>query len=175
MTNASVELWGKQIGAVSWIADRGIGVFQYTPEFVQSGIQVAPLTMPLRLAPYEFPELSYESFKGLPGMLSDSLPDKFGNALINMWLAQEGRDAKSFNPVERLCYTGSRGIGALEFKPVVSNSPSSSRRVKIKRLVELSNQVLDERLDLRGSLLGNRSGQDDAKIGNRVFLLAHEI
>ena len=159
MTDASVELWGKQIGAVSWLADRGVGVFQYTPEFAQSGIQVAPLTMPLRTAPYEFPELSYESFKGLPGMLSDSLPDKFGNALINMWLAQQGRDAKSFNPVERLCYIGTRGIGALEFKPVVSDSPSSSRKVKIERLVELSNRVLDERLDLHGSL----HGTDDVK------------
>ena len=154
MTDASVVLWGKQIGAVSWLADRGVGVFQYTPEFAQSGIQVAPLTMPLRTTPYEFPEQSYESFKGLPGMLSDSLPDKFGNALINMWLAQQGRDAQSFNPVERLCYTGTRGIGALEFLPVLSDSPSTSRQVKVARLVELSNQVLDERLNLQGSLMG---------------------
>jgi len=98
MTTASVEMWGRRIGAVSWEADRGIGVFQYTPEFSASGIQVSPLKMPLRKTPYEFQGLSTETFRGLPGMCADSLPDKFGNALINVWLASQNRSAKSFNP-----------------------------------------------------------------------------
>ena len=83
MTDARVILWGRDIAAVSWLEDRGIGVFQYAPEFLNSGIQVSPLTMPLREGTFEFPELSRETFKGLPGLLAESLPDKFGNALID--------------------------------------------------------------------------------------------
>ena len=103
MTDARVRLWGKNIGAVSWLSDRQIGVFQFEPDFLASGIQLAPLTMPLSAEPYAFPSLPRDAFKGLPGMLADSLPDKFGNALIDAWLAQQSRSAASFNPVERLC------------------------------------------------------------------------
>ncbi len=124
MTTASVELWGRRIGAVTWVVDRGIGIFQFTPEFGASGIEVSPLQMPWQETPYEFPSLSRETFRGLPGMLADSLPDKFGNALINVWLANQGRPEASFNPVERLCYTGTRGMGALEYKPAITGSPT---------------------------------------------------
>ena len=117
MSRAVVNLWGRQIGAVLWDEDRDVGVFEYTPEFSSSGIEVAPLTMPLRRGVYDFPALNHDTFKGLPGMLADSLPDKFGNALINRWLAEQGRTTDSFDPVERLCYTGRRGMGALEFEP----------------------------------------------------------
>lgn len=101
MTRAIVNLWGRQIGAVVWDESRQLGVFEYTPEFVGSGIEIAPLTMPLRSGVYDFPSLSRETFKGLPGMLADSLPDKFGNAVINRWLAEQGRTPESFNPVGR--------------------------------------------------------------------------
>ena len=74
MTDATVRLWGRDIGAVSWLADRGVAAFQYMPEFVDSGIQLAPIEMPLRSEPYEFPGLPREAFKGLPGMLADALP-----------------------------------------------------------------------------------------------------
>lgn len=150
MTSASVELWGKQIGAVSWLEDRGIGVFQFTPAFAQSGIEVSPLMMPLRNEPYQFPELSKQTFKGLPGMLADSLPDKFGNAVINTWLAQQYRTPESFNPVERLCYTGTRGMGALEFKPALKAAPTAGRKIVVDRLVALSNRILDQRDQLQG-------------------------
>jgi serine/threonine-protein kinase HipA len=110
--DASVFLWGSRIGAVSWDAARQIAIFQYDPAFTTSGIQVSPLMMPLRELPYEFPALNRETFRGLPGMLADSLPDKFGNALIDAWLASQGRTRESFSPVERLCYVGSRGMGA---------------------------------------------------------------
>lgn len=152
MTTASVELWGKQIGAVTWVNQRRIGIFQYTPEFVASGIEVSPLQMPLSESPYDFPNLNRGTYKGLPGMLSDSLPDKFGNALINVWLAKQGRDQKSFNPVERLCYTGRRGIGALEYKPIVTGSPTKTRKVNVERLVSLSNQILNDQENLTGHL-----------------------
>jgi serine/threonine-protein kinase HipA len=160
MTDARVRLWGRDIGAVSWIADRGIGVFQYAPEFVTSRIEVAPLTMPLAARPYEFPELPRETFKGLPGLLADSLPDKFGNALIDAWLASQGREPASFNPVERLCYIGTRGMGALEFEPAVPRNPGKRKRLEIDALVALANRVLDERVGLAGKL----SGEDDAGV-----------
>ncbi|MEG9862725.1 MAG: type II toxin-antitoxin system HipA family toxin [Parvularculales bacterium] len=157
MTTASVELWGKRIGAVTWVAERGIGVFQYTPEFVSSGIEVSPLQMKLRENPYEFQELSRETFKGLPGMLADSLPDKFGNAVFDAWLAEQERSAASFNPVERLCYTGTRGMGALEYKPAFSAPPRKAQKVDIKKLVDLSNRILSK----RGNLTGSLTGEDD--------------
>ncbi|MCZ4273366.1 type II toxin-antitoxin system HipA family toxin [Maritalea porphyrae] len=160
MTTASVELWGKQIGAVTWDASRGIGVFQYTPEFEASRIEVSPIRMPWREAPYEFQSLSRDTFKGLPGMLADSLPDKFGNALINVWLSSQGRNEGSFNPVERLCYTGTRGMGALEYKPATIGTPTKARTVEIHRLVDLSNRILNERENLAGTLSG---GEDDAR------------
>lgn len=156
---ARVILWGSDIGAVTWIADRAIGVFQYTPEFAASGIEVAPLAMPLREVPYEFPALSKASFSGLPGMLADSLPDKFGNALIDAWLASQGRTPGSFTPVERLCYIGTRGIGALEYRPALHGTPRAAKEVEIGALVELANRVLDERVALEGKLTGENDKQ----------------
>lgn len=165
---ARVILWGSDIGAVTWLPERGIGVFQYTPEFAQSGIEVAPLMMPLTDAPYEFPSLSQETFKGLPGLLADSLPDKFGSVLINAWLSRHGRDPGSFTPVERLCYTGTRGMGALEFKPLMSDAPAVSRKVEIDALVDLANRVLDDRIALKGKFNGvddQRSIEDILRVG----------
>ena len=159
MTDAEVRLWGRQIGAVTWLDDREVGVFQYAPEFVGSGIEVAPLTMPLREGPYEFPALARETFRGLPGMLADSLPDKFGNALIDVWLAGQGRAPENFNPVERLCYIGTRGMGALEFQPAIFGTPTERRKLEIAALVELANRILDERIGLSGKL----SGVDDTR------------
>ena len=155
---ARVLLWGRDIGAVSWLPERNIGVFQYTPEFCQSGIEVAPMMMPLRSTPYEFPSLPTPTFKGLPGMLADSLPDRFGNALMDAWLASQGRS--HFTPVERLCYIGTRGMGALEFQPMLSDETNT--QIGIDALVTLANRVLDERVSLRGKL----TGEDEQAIGN---------
>jgi serine/threonine-protein kinase HipA len=152
---ARVLLWGSDIGAVTWLPDRAVAVFQYTPEFAESDIEVAPLVMPLRTAPYEFPTLSNESFRGLPGMLADSLPDKFGNTLINAWLAGQGRAPDSFTPVERLCYIGTRGIGALEFRPTIHGAPTVARKVDIGALVELASHILDDRVALHGKFTGD--------------------
>jgi Uncharacterized protein related to capsule biosynthesis enzymes len=154
MENARVMLWGSQIGAVSWVEDRQVGVFQYTPDFVRSGIQPAPLMMPVREYPYEFPDLAHNTFRGLPGMLADSLPDKFGNALINAWLVSQGRSSESFNPVERLCYTGSRGMGALEYEPAIARPGDPASEIEIADLVALANRVLDERRGVNGEFTG---------------------
>jgi serine/threonine-protein kinase HipA len=139
------------------VEDREIGVFQYAPEFLESDIQLAPLTMPLSEYPYEFPALPRNAFKGLPGLLADSLPDKFGNAVIDAWLAARGRDAASFHSVERLCYTGIRGMGALEFEPAILDPPGSRAVLEVADLVRLANRILDR----RAALCGRFTGEDD--------------
>lgn len=158
-TTARVRLWGRDIGAVTWLEDRELAVYQYTPAFAGSGIQVAPLTMPLQEVPYSFPTLARETFHGLPGLLADSLPDKFGNRLIDAWLASQGRPPGSMSPVERLCYTGTRGMGALEFKPTIAGAPTKTHTIEIEALVDLANRVLDDRI----SLAGKFAGQDDER------------
>ena len=158
MTDASVILWGRRIGAVSWDASRALGVFQYDPAFVGAGIEVAPLKMPVREAPYEFPALRKETFKGLPGMLADALPDKFGNRLIDAWLAETGRSVEQFSPVDRLCYIGNRGIGALEFEPTVRKA-TRSKKLEVAQLVDLANRVLSERAALAGRLGGDNDAE----------------
>ena len=160
MTDATIRLWGKDIGAVSWLGEREIGVFQFMPDFVNSGIELSPIMMPLSTAPYEFPNLPKEAFKGLPGLLADSLPDKFGNALIDAWLSRNGRAANSFNPVERLCYIGTRGMGALEFHPAIPKRSNNSIKLEIDELVRLANEVLNNREKLQGSLTGSNDKND---------------
>lgn len=157
---ARVKLWGDEIGAVTWDVDRNIGVFQYTADFLESGVEVSPLMMPLAETIYEFPELSSNTFKGLPGMLADSLPDKFGNALIEAWLAQNNRPPNGFTPVERLCYTGVRGMGALEYEPSLFDKTSATQIASVESLVRLANRVLDDRIALDGKF----SGVDDQKV-----------
>jgi len=154
MIDAKVILWGSEIGAVTWLDDRDVGVFQYYPGFVRSRIQVSPLMMPLSEFPYEFPALARNTFRGLPGLLSDSLPDKFGNAIIDSWLASQGRSVSSFNPVERLCYIGNRGMGGLEYKPAILEPKRKTQDIDLAKLVELSNLVLNQRENLGGFLNG---------------------
>ena len=151
MTLAEVKLWGKTIGAVSWEEETHLANFEYDPEFRESGIEVAPLTMPLSDQIFTFPALPRETFHGLPGLLADSLPDDFGNALINAWLAKEGREPGSFNPVERLCYTGDRGMGALEYAPSEGPSGTKTDRIDVGALVELASEILTKRNNLQGS------------------------
>jgi len=152
MTVAAVHLWGRVIGAVALEEGQPAAAFQYDEQFARSGIQVAPLMMPLREEPYSFPALSYDSFKGLPGLLADSLPDKFGNALIDVWLTEQQRPPGSFDAVERLVYTGSRGMGALEFAPARGPKGSKSETVDLAALVELASEILRDRDKLKGSL-----------------------
>jgi serine/threonine-protein kinase HipA len=151
-TYAEVILWGTRIGAVALGDEEVVASFQYDPDFLGSGIEVAPLTMPLRQEPYSFPGLDPESFHGLPGLLSDSLPDRYGHALIDAWLAGQGRTPESFDSVERLCYVGTRGMGALEFRPSEGPASSATRDLDIAELVELASEVLSRRQELIASL-----------------------
>lgn len=129
---------------------RDYASFQFTPEFAESGIQVSPVTMPLRPDVFEFPELPRHAFFGLPGLLADSLPDRFGNALIDAWLATEGRSRESFSAVERLCYTGTRGMGALEYAPVLGPKRQRSTTLDVDALVRLASDVLTHHQNLAG-------------------------
>jgi serine/threonine-protein kinase HipA len=159
-TLAEVRLWGKTIGAVSLQDGEEVASFEYDAAFAQSGIQVAPVVMPLSRRVYRFPELSRPTFHGLPGLLADSLPDKFGNALIDAWLASQGRQPGSFNAVERLCYTGERGMGALEFAPAIGPRAKLTTPIEVGKLVELASEVLAHRNNLQASFAAE--GREDA-------------
>ena len=154
MTVAAVELWGTRIGAVALTGSTGVASFEYDPAFLASGIQLAPLTMPLADRVYSFPELSARTFHGLPGLLADSLPDRFGKNLINTWLARQGRTQESFDAVERLCYTGQRGMGGLEFVPAQGPSPEASGPIQLAELVDLASEILSRHEGWTTSLAG---------------------
>ena len=157
-TVAEVKLWGRTIGAVSLDDEADVVAFEYDAAFAGSGIEVSPLMMPLSKKVYTFPELSHMTFRGLPGLLAGWLPDKFGNVLIDAWLATQGRTPESFNAVERLCYTGVRGMGALEFVPVTGPKTRKAKRIQIDKLVELASEVLTHRNNLNPSFAGQEKG-----------------
>jgi len=152
MTLAEVRLWGERVGAVSLAQGEETATFQYDPAFVAHGYEVAPIEMPRREAPYSFPALARESFDGLPGLLADSLPDRYGHALIDAWLASQGRTPESFDAVERLCYVGRRGMGALEFEPAQGPDPSAGGAIEVEALAELAAEILSRRGALSVSL-----------------------
>lgn len=157
---AEVKLWGSRIGVVSLQEDESFAAFEYDPDFLSSSIEVSPLKMPLSKRVYRFPGLDPESFKGLPGLLSDSLPDRYGHALIDAWLASTGRTPASANAVERLCFIGRRGMGALEFAPERGLAPAASRPIDVEALANLAAEILAQRSDLVASL--RQSSKADA-------------
>lgn len=164
---ALVKLWGDVVGAVSWLEDRAYSVFEYDPAFLQKGLDISPLHMSIDDAidgdgRFSFPALNRETYLGLPGLLADALPDKFGNSIIDAWLARNGRDSASFSPVERLCYTGKRGMGALEFSPSVIDRYDQSVPVEVGELVGLAQQIMQERSALDVSLSRSEQGNADA-------------
>jgi len=163
-TVAEVRLWGRTIGAVSLEEGEEVAAFEYDPAFAQSGIEISPITMPLSRRVHTFPELSRKTFYGLPGLLADSLPDKFGHVLIDAWLATQGRQPDSFNVIERLCYTGERGMGALEFAPATGPKARQAGRIQIDRLVELASDILTHRNTLQASFADESSEQAMADI-----------
>lgn len=157
--SAYVKIWGEIAGAIIWDESTGLGSFEYDPEFVAKGYDLAPIKMPLRAAKvYSFPELRagrsdiYDTFKGLPGLIADALPDKYGNQLINAWLVRNGRPENSMNPVEKLCFIGSRGMGALEFEPAQIQTVSRTFGVEIDGLVNIAREMLDERASFQTQL-----------------------
>lgn len=152
-TLARVRLWGTDIAAVSFDPVLGHAFFEYEPDFIRSGIQVSPIRMPLGPDVFSFPEISPRSFKGLPGLLADSLPDRFGDALINAWLIRQGRPPDSLNPVERLCCTGRRGMGALEYEPVTHELAQGDDAVlQVSTLSRLAADLMAQREEFTGQI-----------------------
>lgn len=158
MTTATVALWGSTVGYVSMATGERFARFEYDPAFVDLGVELAPLTMPAVAARiYQFPDLHPRSFHGLPGLLSDSLPDKYGNRLIDVWLARTGRKPDHFNAVDRLCYTGVRGMGALEYEPAIEAAIIKDRKLEMQSLVELASLAFADK-----QALDTQLGENDA-------------
>lgn len=174
MINAAfIKIWGSTAGAVSWDAQHGLASFEYDPGFIASGIELAPIEMPLNKRVYSFPELrparnsAYNTFKGLPGLLADALPDNYGNQLIEAWLAQHGRPPNSMNPVEQLCFIGTRAMGALEFEPAQALPSARAYSVEIDSLVKAASAMLSQRNRFETHTLSNpeKAVQDMLRIG----------
>lgn len=164
-TVAEVKMWGRTIGAVALEEGAKTATFEYDRAFISSGIEIAPLTMPLSERLYSFPSLPQATFHGLPGLLADSLPDRFGHALINAWLARQGRTPESFNAIERLSYIGLRGMGALEFVPALGPVAKRTSHIEVEKLVELASEILVQRNNLQVDLHDDHALRDILRVG----------
>ena len=153
MNTALVKIWGELAGAVAWDNTTGYATFEYDPKFKRKGWELAPIQMPVSesKSSYNFPALrkksdpALDTFKGLPGLLADVLPDRYGNELINLWLARQGRPLDSMNPVETLCFIGTRGMGALEFEPTTLKESKRTFSVDIDSLVDIAGKMLTKK------------------------------
>ncbi len=171
ITTAFVNIWNTRVGAIAWDDLTGIGSFEFEPAFLTKNWDLSPVMMPVSEARgriFSFVSLrDIRSFRGLPGLLADTLPDRYGNALIDAWLARRGRASGSMNPVEILCFTGSRGIGALEYEPVIPGGSDVSTKVEIDELVTMANEILEGRRNFSAALSSNEEKEmlDIIKIG----------
>jgi serine/threonine-protein kinase HipA len=160
-TVAEVTLWGDSVGALLFNPDTGLTTFEYFSDWVKTGFSIAPLHLPTRPGRFTFAAMDRSTFFGLPGALADTLPDDFGNAVIDAWLARQGIDKASFSPVDRLLYTGVRGMGALEYQPSTQNNRlQTSEDIEVGHLVELAQSVLDQRAGLDVALSAGDDSQD---------------
>lgn len=163
---AEINLWGELVGAVQWNNTSKVASFQFSPNFMKKGIDLSPIKMPISEGDriFSFPELrkaknnSVDTFKGLPGLLADALPDRYGNQLINLWLARNGRSEDSMNPIEQLCFIGSRSMGALEFEPA-QIIPQTSFDIELSSLVEAAHNMLSKKNNLDTNL---KKGEEKA-------------
>jgi len=163
---AHIRIWEEVAGTVSWDSAREIASFEYDPKFITTGWDLSPLKMPFRAEQvYSFPELNKVTYKGLPGLLADSLPDKFGNALINRWLAEQGRDPDSYNPVERLLYLGKRGMGALEFEPAEKVVQNNSTKIELEGLIQAARYALADKEKQTADLHDEKEISQIIKVG----------
>lgn len=157
---AWIKIWDTTVGVVTWDNQRMLADFQYDKRFLEKGWDLSPLKIPIASGDrvYNFPELlpaknsTEDTFKGLPGMLADSLPDKYGNQLIEKWLAQNGRPPNSMNPVEKLCFIGKRGMGALEFEPAQIKASKNTFSIEVSSLVDAAKKMLSNRTNFETSL-----------------------
>ena len=151
---AYVNIWNQRVGAVAWDEQNGTASFEYAPEFVQTGLELSPIIMPAEASRiYRFVDhRNTSTFKGLPGLLADVLPDKYGNTLINQWLVKNNRPANSINPVETLCFIGQRAMGALEFEPAIPKDKGQSIRLEMNELIDITSKILSGRQEFLTNL-----------------------
>lgn len=160
MEVSTVTYLGQQVGALSFDTTKGTGAFEYDPGFIKKGVELSPLKMPLSNRIYSFPELNFDTFKGLPGLIADSLPDDFGHAVLNAWIAEQGRSPNDITPLQRLHYTGKRGMGALEYAPAMQlRGLNASQQVELQSLVAIAQEILDSRDHFEIEL--EKNGQED--------------
>ena len=159
---ATVHLWGKRVGAVL-LDEHGNGLFEYDPDFIKLGLDISPVTMPIaRRGVFSFPALNPDTYKRLPGLLADALPDKFGQAVVDSWLARQGRTPESFSIIERLCYTGTRAMGALEFQPATDHAMAGAVDVDLDNMVELVREIISKRTGLDATPTNGRDVNQEA-------------
>jgi len=142
---AEVYLWGTRIGIIHQEPGKAYTSFEYDENFLNSGIELSPLRMPLGRNIYEFPSLAGEPFFGMPGLVADSLPDTFGNTVIEQWLISRGRSLADFTAIDRLCYTGKRGMGALEYVPASTDIKDIDENINVKEMVKFASDILSSR------------------------------
>ena len=148
-TTAEVYLWNTRVGIIHQELNKPYASFEYDTDFLRSGIELSPIEMPLSNAVYEFPLLAGEPFFGMPGLVADSLPDDFGNKVINQWLASQGKSIRDFTAIDRLCYTGKRGMGALEYKPASSEIGDINENINVSEMVKFASDILNERKTIK--------------------------
>lgn len=171
INSAFINIWNKRVGAIAWDENNGLASFEFDPNFLSNNWDLAPLKMSIegsRGQVFTFPELrGTNTFKGLPGLLADVLPDKYGNSLINSWLASNGRPSESLNPVELLCFIGSRGMGALEFEPTIPAGNKDATRIELSSLIQTAQEILSNKINFNTNLSKNESKElnDIFKIG----------
>ena len=155
VTLAYVNIWGHRAGVVMWNENTQSAVFEYDPAFERLGLELSPILMPLiPHTTHQFTSISQETFMGLPGLLADALPDAYGKALLDRWLATIGRTFA--NPVERLCYQGKRSMGALEFEPAQDTFLEKDTKIEIDSLVEVAREALNQKAELDTNLSQDR-------------------
>lgn len=148
---ARVNLYGQPVGTFRWDNNRQLAHFEYAESFIGKGLEPSPILMPARQGRiYSFSDIGRETFKGLPGMLADSLPDTYGRALFDRWLALTGRS--SGNAVETLCFLGKRCMGALEFEPAMDATYGPDVRIELDSLVEVASEALSEKEEFGANL-----------------------
>jgi serine/threonine-protein kinase HipA len=172
ISTAFVNIWDQRVGAVAWDAATGLGSFEFDTNFSKHNWDIAPLQMPIANAEkriFNFPQhKNSNTFKGLPGLLADVLPDKYGSAIINTWLAKQGRASNSLNPIEMLCFIGNRGMGALAFEPAVPKTNATASKIEISSLVSIAEDILTGRKTFNANLSADEEKglYDMLKIGS---------
>jgi serine/threonine-protein kinase HipA len=172
ITTAYINIWEKRVGAIAWDANNGLISFEYEPSFIANNWDLSPIKMPIHGSErrvFSFPALrGITTFKGLPGLLADVLPDKYGSSIINAWLISNGRPSDSMSPVELLCFIGSRGMGALEFEPVLPISNSAATKIELSSLIQIAQEILSGKQKFRTNLLSDEAKalSDILKIGS---------